>query len=191
VLRYGGAVEESAHECDTALSMDPGNYRFRSCSFTFDQLGNYPRAIQFLELDAGTEWSSSNMMREYIRGGQLGKARDIAQNFHDLPWARLAMACTDNPSSEEAVKQAREAAAFITADPDPEVRYVTAADILFCGQKELAMNMLKSSVANHFCAYAGLQNDSSWAKLRGTPEFAELVSEAKKCRDDFLAKRSQ
>ena len=53
VLRYGGAVEESAHECDTALSLDPGNYRFRSCSFTFDQLGNYPRATQFLQLDAG------------------------------------------------------------------------------------------------------------------------------------------
>src|SRR5208283_1812789 len=28
VLRYGGAVEESGRECDTALSLDPGNYRF-------------------------------------------------------------------------------------------------------------------------------------------------------------------
>jgi TolB-like protein/predicted Ser/Thr protein kinase len=191
VLRYGGAIEESARECDTALTLDPGNYRFRSCSFTFDQLGNYAHAMQFLQLDPGTEWSSSNTMREYIRGGQLAKAREIAQNFPDLGWARLAMACMDNPSSEEAVKHAHQAAAFTTADPDPEVRYVTAGDILFCGQKELAMNMLKSSVANHFCAYAGLQNDSSWAKLRGTPEFAELVAAAKQCRDDFLAKRSQ
>ena len=191
VLRYGGAVEESAHECDTALSLDPGNYRFRSCSFTFDQLGNYARATQFLRLDAGTEWSSSNMMREYLRGGQLAKAREIAQNFHDVPWARLMITCTDNPSSEDSVQRSHAAAAAILADPDPEVRYVAAQDILFCGQKELAMNMLKSSVANHFCAYSGLQNDSSWAKLRGTPEFAELVSEAKKCRDDFLAKRSQ
>jgi len=41
VLRYGGAMEESAHECDTALSLDPGNYQFRSCAFTFDQLGKY------------------------------------------------------------------------------------------------------------------------------------------------------
>jgi serine/threonine protein kinase/TolB-like protein len=43
VLRYGGAMEESAHECDTALALDPGNYSFRSCIFTFDQLGNYAR----------------------------------------------------------------------------------------------------------------------------------------------------
>jgi serine/threonine protein kinase/TolB-like protein len=191
VLRYGGAVEESAHECDTALSLDPGNYRFRSCALTFDQLGNYARAMQFLQLDAGTEWSSDNMKREYIRDGQLTKAREIAQTFRDQPWARLMMSCMDNPSSEDAVKHSREAAAQVTADPDPEVRYVVAADILFCGQRELAMNMLKSSVANHFCAYAGLQNDSSWAKLRGTPEFAELISAAKKCRDDFMAERDK
>ena len=99
--------------------------------------------------------------------------------------------CMDNPSSEDSVQRSHVAAAAISADPDPEVRYVTAQDILFCGQKELAMNMLKSSVANHFCAYSGLQNDSVWAKLKGTPEFAALVSDAKKCRDDFLAKRSQ
>jgi serine/threonine protein kinase len=191
VLRYGGAVEESAHECDTALSLDPGNYRFRSCALTFDQLGNYARAMQFLQLDAGSEWSSDNMKREYIRDGQLAKAREISQNFHDLPWAQLTMACMDNPSSENAVKSARQAAAFILADPDPEVSYTVAPDLLFCGQKELAMNMLKSSVAHHFCAYSGLQNDSSWAKLRGTPEFAELVSAAKKCRDDFMAERDR
>jgi TolB-like protein/predicted Ser/Thr protein kinase len=191
VLRYGGAIEESAHECDTALSLDPGNYRFRSCALTFNQLGDYARAMQFLQLDAGTEWSSDNMKREYIRDGQLAKAREIANHFPDVPWARLFNACMDNPSSENAVKSARQAAAQIMADPDPEVSYTVAPDILFCGQNALAMNMLKSSVAHHFCAYAGLQNDSSWAKLRGTPEFVELVSAAKKCRDDFMAERDK
>jgi eukaryotic-like serine/threonine-protein kinase len=38
VSRYGGATEESAHECDTALSLDPGNVGFRSCTFTFEEL---------------------------------------------------------------------------------------------------------------------------------------------------------
>jgi eukaryotic-like serine/threonine-protein kinase len=191
VLRYGGALEESAHECDTALSLDPGNYRFRSCALTFNQLGNYARAMQFLQLDAGTEWSSDNMKREYIRDGQLAKAREIAHNFPDVPWARLFNACMENPASENAVTGARQAAAEIMADPDPEVSYTVAPDLLFCGQNALAMNMLKSSVAHHFCAYSGLQNDSSWAKLRGTPEFAELVSAAKKCRDDFMAERDK
>jgi len=60
VLRYGGAMEESARECDTALLLDPGNYTFRSCVFTFNQLGNYSRAVEFLQLDAGTEYSSDS-----------------------------------------------------------------------------------------------------------------------------------
>jgi hypothetical protein len=36
-----------------------------------------------------------------------------------------------------------------------------------------------------------LQNDSAWTKLRDTPEFAGLVAEAKKCRDDFMAERDK
>ncbi len=191
VLRYGGAVEESGRECDTALSLDPGNYRFRSCALTFDQLGNYARAIQFLQLDAGTEWSSGNMHREYIRAGQMGKARELAQNFRDQPWAQLMNACMDNPSSENTVRLSREAAAAISADRDPEPPYVVAPDLLFCGQKDLALGMVKTSIDGHFCAYSGLQNDSAWAKLRGTPQFGELLAAAKKCRDDFMAERDK
>src|SRR5260370_2471567 len=51
VLRYGGVLEESAHECDSALSLDPGNYLLRSCSATFDQLGTYARPMALLHLD--------------------------------------------------------------------------------------------------------------------------------------------
>jgi hypothetical protein len=190
VLRYGGAIEESAHECDAALALDPGNFGFRSCSFTFDQLGNYTRAIDFMQLDAGSEWVSGNIVRRYIRDGKLAQAKEIAEKFYDRGF-RMMRACLENPSSADAISLAREWAARSLADPDPEPRYVVAADFLFCGQKEAAVQLLKSSIAGHFCAYTGLQNDSVWAKLRGTPEFAELLSAAKQCRDNFLAERSQ
>ena len=35
VLRDAGLLSESQHECDTALALDPGDYRFRSCSMLF------------------------------------------------------------------------------------------------------------------------------------------------------------
>jgi hypothetical protein len=76
-------------------------------------------------------------------------------------------------------------------DPDPEVSYVTAPEVLLCGQKDLALRLLKNSIAGHYCASTGLQNDPAWAKLRGTPEFSEVLSAARKCQSDFLAKRSQ
>jgi serine/threonine protein kinase/TolB-like protein len=187
VLRYGGALEESAHECDTALSMDPGSYGFRSCVFTFDQLGNYTRAVEFLQLDAGSQWSLDNLMRHQIRDGKLAQAKETAQKLNN----QAMLGCLADPSSSNTVNLVHGMATAVMADPDPEVRYVVAEDVLFCGQKDLALRMLRSSVDNHFCAYTGLQNDSVWTKLRGTPEFGELLAAAKKCRDDFMAERDK
>jgi len=191
VLRYGGAVEESAHECDAALALDPGNFSLRSCSFTFDQLGNYARAVDFLQLDAGSAWSTNNMTRHYLRDGKVAQAKENAEKLQDQPHFRMVLRCIENPSSPDVAPLARDVVATRLADPDPEPRYVVAGDLLFCGQKAAAVQLIKSAIAGHFCAYTGLQNDSLWAKLHGTPEFAELLSAAKQCRDDFFAQRSQ
>ena len=193
VLRYGGAVEESAHECDAALALDPGNFGLRSCSFTFDQLGNYARSMEYLQLDAGSEWSENNVMRQYLRQGKLTQAKEIAEKskgFSQFSYG-MVVAYIANPSSPDVARLARNVVATRLADPDPEPRYIVAGDLLFCGQKDAAVQLIKSAIAGHFCAYTGLQNDSVWAKLRGTPEFSRLVSDAKQCRDDFLTQRSQ
>jgi len=187
VDRYGGVIEESAHECDTALSLDPGNFTLRSCAFTFEQLGNYARGMEFLQLDTGSAWASANLARQYIRAGKLADAREVAQKFGDMRWNRMIVACVDNPSSENAIKIARDGAAEVLADPDPEVHYAVAPDFLVCGQKDLMLKLLKTSIDGHYCAYTGLQNDSVWASVRGRPEFEEIVREAKQCQDDFQA----
>jgi serine/threonine protein kinase/Flp pilus assembly protein TadD len=191
VLRYGGAVEESARECDAALSLDSGDFMLRSCAFSFDELGNYTRARDFLQLDAGSVWAANNLMRHDIRDGKLNEAKDIAQKSNDNPDFQMMTACLQNQPSTIVLPLVRDYSTQVLTDPDPEPRYIIAADFLFCGQKDLAMQMLKSSIAGHYCAYSGLQNDSIWAKLRGTPEFAELLSSAKQCRDKFLSERSQ
>ncbi|HWY57239.1 MAG TPA: protein kinase [Terriglobales bacterium] len=193
VLRYGGAIEESAHECEAALALDPGNFGLRSCSFTFDQLGNYARAMDFLQLDAGSMWVSNNMMREYMREGKLAQAKEMADKLTDMSQfgTRMMKVCIENPSYPDMAHLARDVVATRLADPDPEPRYIVAGDVLFCGQKDVAVQLIKSAIAGHFCAYTGLQNDSAWAKLRGSAEFAELLSSAKRCRDDFLSERSQ
>jgi TolB-like protein/Tfp pilus assembly protein PilF len=187
VLRYGGAMEESAHECDTALALDPGNYTFRSCIFTFDQLGNYARGAEFIQLDAGSEYAEDNMMRHYLRVGNVAQAKEIAATLKNsqIVW------CLSGSAAPNQTALDRQLEATILADPDPEPHYVIAQDFLFCGDKEIAMEMIKSAIDKHFCAYSGLQNDSAWTKLRDTPEFAGLVAEAKKCRDDFMAERDK
>jgi hypothetical protein len=103
----------------------------------------------------------------------------------------MMIACIDNPSSENAAKLTRERATQVLADPDPETHYVVASDVLFCGQRDLALHMIKTSIAGHYCPYTSLQNDSIWAKLRGAPEWAELLAGAKKCQEAFLAQRDK
>ena len=187
VLRYGGDTEGSARECEAAIAADSGDYMTRSCVFTFDQLGQYDRAMDFLRLDAGSLWGKSNLYRHYLREGNLAKAREYA----DAAGTRLVLACLANGSPAEVAAAAQKGVAIREADPDPEPRYVVASDFLSCGRKDEAMELLKSAVAGHYCAYEGLQNDSFWAKLRGTPEFNALLADAKKCRDQFMAEREK
>ena len=188
VLRYGGDVEESARQCDAARTIDPGDFMLRSCAFTFEQLGDNDRAQQFIDIDAGSMWANSNLMRLYVRAGKLAEARDLAKARALISNGRSIMAdCIDHPSSEADAKATVDK---YLSETDPEPRYVLASEVLFCGHPDAALQLLRGAIAGHYCAYAGLQNDTLWAKLRGNPKFAEVVSSAKQCRDDFFAKRN-
>ena len=192
LLRYGGAMDESAHECDAALAADPGNFQLRSCLFTFDQLGNYERGFDFLQLDAGSEWAASNLIRHYLREGKTEQARDAIHKRAGNRFSRMMLACLDDPSSAETGNLVRQETANLMADPDPEPRYVVALDFEFCGRKDVALDLLKSAIGTgRYCAYDGLRNDSAFEAMRGTSEFNQILSAAKQCKDKFLAERTQ
>ena len=191
VFRYGGMLEESAHECETALSLDPGNYRYRSCTLTFEQLGNYKRATDFIQLDAGSAWALGNQVRQSIIAGNLAQAREQAGKLDDRIHNKLYKACVSHAPSAEVDSLAKEYAPLALANPDPENRYWAANEFAVCGQKDLALRLLKSAISGRYCAYTGMQINPLFANLRGSPEFTELLSAAKQCRDDFVAQRSQ
>jgi hypothetical protein len=191
VLRYAGVLDESAHECDAASSLDPGNFLFRSCSFTFDELGNYARGLDFLHLDAGSDWMSRNSVSHFIQAGNLAQARDQSEKTGDDGIARMLRECLHNAPSADIDKLARELAPGVLANPDAENRYLIGSDFAFCGQKDIALRLLKSSVEGKYCAYTAMQNNPTLATLRATPEFGEILSAAKQCQSDFLAQRSQ
>jgi serine/threonine protein kinase/TolB-like protein len=191
VLRYGGAVDESARECNAAYGIDSGDFQFRSCAFTFIELGDYARAIDFLKLDAGSGWSNTNLVRTYLRQGRVAQARTLLQQMGTAA-SRVMLTCLDGSNSADLANGARQYAEKAMADPDPEVRYGVSPDLLVCHQPELALMMLKSAiVTGHYCGYDGLKNDVAFAPLRQAPEYAELLSAAKQCQSDFLTQRSQ
>jgi eukaryotic-like serine/threonine-protein kinase len=190
VLRYVGLLDEAARECNTALSIDPSDYGMRSCAFVFEHNGNYSRAMDFLQLDAGSDWSAGQLTRHYLRQGKLAEAREAAKKIGGNPYTDLLSACLDGSPSPVVEKAANQDEAEGLANPDAEVRYIVAGDFAACGKKEAALRLIKSAV-NHYCAYPTLQTDPMYASLRNTAEFPQLIAAAKQCQADFLAARSQ
>jgi DNA-binding winged helix-turn-helix (wHTH) protein/TolB-like protein len=192
VLRYAGLLEESARECEAALSLDPGNYLWRSCSTTFALMGDPQRAMDFVRLDSGSAWAGRNVVRTLLREGKVSEAREAARSLdHSHTAIGTFQTCLESPSSPEVSKAIRETEPLMLANPDPEVRYLVAADFAFCNQKGFTVKLLKMAIDGHYCAYVALQKDPLLASLRSAPEFSQLLSDAKHCQDTFLAGTTQ
>lgn len=101
VYRYAGMLEQSTKECDQALALDPGNYTFRSCAWSFMELGNTKRAADFIRLDAGSEWAKYVKPSLLLREGDIAKAREaVAQMPADPRYHRdLVEACLGDADS--------------------------------------------------------------------------------------------
>jgi serine/threonine protein kinase len=97
VLRYGGILDESAHECEIALSLDPGNYHYRSCSLTLMEQGNFARAMDFIQLDAGSRWAQGTLVSYFLRTGSLSQAREqVGKLANDWPVKGIVDACLNH-----------------------------------------------------------------------------------------------
>ena len=189
VERYAGLLEDSSRECDIALRLDPGNYLFRSCTWTFLYLGNTQRAREFMALDAGSEWASWVMPSILLREGKLNEAREAVKRvpatlrYHrDLTEAVLGL----RPPAE-LERLAQEDTTSLAAGDDPETAYYQGSVLAYAGKKEAAVHMLRIAIEQNYCAYSALENDPLLDKLRATPEFADLLKAARFCQEPLLA----
>jgi TolB-like protein/tetratricopeptide (TPR) repeat protein len=191
VLRYAGLLDEAAGECDSALKLDRGNYQFRSCSWVFARLGQPQRAMQFVRLDAGSDWAARQTAFILLGQGKVAEARQSIQRMSDTPLMGhdLLQACLEPQDASRLDESTRKVEAAALAGVDPEPRYVFGSLLSYCRQKDAALRLLKSAIEHNYCAYQTLQSDPLLGKLRGTAEFAEVLSAAKDCRDRFLRER--
>ena len=195
VLRYAGLLDEAMRECETALSLDPGNFGLRSCSFAFSEAGNPERAIAFLRLDPGSDFFNRNYFRFLWSEGKFAEAREIVQKLpQDDKRVRFVGACsalslpTHSPSGE-LNRLAREMEPAMLSNPDPENRYLDGAMLAFCGQQQAALRLIKSAIDGRYCVYQALQKDRLLTSIRTMPEYAQFLSSAKECQNDWLAER--
>ena len=191
VDRYAGMLDDSARECDTALRLDRGNYSFRSCAWTFAQRGQADRALDFVRLDAGSEWAVRTRAFILLSEGKLAEARQTIQRTSNTPLSGrdLILYCRDPQQESKLSETARKIDAAALAGVDSEPRYKSGAMLSYCGQNGAALRLLRSAIHQNYCAYMALQSDPLLVKLRGTAEYSELLSEAKECQNRFLAQR--
>jgi DNA-binding winged helix-turn-helix (wHTH) protein/TolB-like protein/tetratricopeptide (TPR) repeat protein len=193
VLRYAGLLDEAARECDTAITSDPGNYQFRSCSWVFSRLDAPQKAMDFVRLDAGSDWAARQTAFILIGQGKLAEARLSLQTVSHTPLMghELLQACLDPNQASHLQESARKVEDAALAGVDAEPRYVFGSLLSYCGQKDAALRLLESAIHQNYCAYQSLQSDPLLTNLRGSPDFSKLLSESKACQSRFLEQREK
>ena len=192
VLRYASLTKEAAQECDTALRLDPGNYQFRSCASVFYLTDQFAHARQFLNADAGSEWSNNVEVALLLREGKRSEALDRLRKMPDSSFfhTRALEACYTTPRTP-AAEQLLQATAKETATfRDPEPRFSQAGTFNPCMGNDFTARLVRSAINDGFCAYDYLQVDPILKEFRKSPEYPALLEEAKRCQDRFLAERN-
>jgi eukaryotic-like serine/threonine-protein kinase len=192
VLRYGSLTEEAAQECELALRLDPGNYQFRSCAIVFIWTGQFDRATEFLNLDAGSEWSNNVEVNLLLREGKMSEALAKLHQLPDSPFfhTRAIEVCYTTPRAprfEQLMEQA-EREIFVFRDPEP--KYSFAAVYNACLGNGFTAKLMKSAIDGGYCSYDYLQLDPLLATFRKSSGYAATLAQAKQCRDRFLDERN-
>ncbi len=191
VMRYAGLLDRSAQECDLALGLDPGYYRLRSCAVAYFELGKTDRAMDYFRLDANSEWGRAHLPAILLREAKIDEAEQAIKNVPDVPiWFKGLLAqCVRNGAVSDQQNIDPKTQAALMALRDPELLYYQGSIMAFCGNKDLAVRLLHSAINKNYCAPSALDLDPLLAKLRGTPEFADLRVAANECQKKFLAGR--
>jgi TolB-like protein len=193
VLRYGGLLEESARECEQAVSHDPTNPLFRSCGAPLMLLGRYDRALDYVRLDSGSDWAMVVTRLIYQR---MGRRTDAREQHARLPPAYLRGITPDMfygllsrclaralPDEQERVTD-DDVRVFLSVREDPEPLYFWASDLAYCGHTKPALQLVRESIRRNFCASA-IETDPMFAAVRRSTEYGELVAAAQACRARF------
>ena len=185
VLRYAGMQEQATQECNTARSLDPGNFNFRSCAWAFLELGKTDRAMDFVHLDAGSEWAAWATPYVHLAAGNVAQAREAAKEVAKAPFYHrdLLIACTAAQKPPDVEKIVHEAETSVMTEPDPEEWYRIGTLMAYCGQKEPALRLLKAAVQQNYCAYSALLEDPLLKGLRKETAFNEVLTAGSTCQE--------
>src|SRR5260370_9776781 len=152
---------EEAQGCESALSFDPGNYQFRSCSLVFDLMGNTERGMEFLRLDLGSGWVGANLPLHFERAGKPAEARESAKKIPaDDPVSGLLVACLDQSPAAKLDTEISASMPVVFADPFAENRNWNATLFATCVKHDIDVGVLIIAIAVHAASSTSLLTES-------------------------------
>ncbi len=184
VYRYAGMLPESAEQCNAARQLDPGNFAFRSCAWSFAEMGKTDRAMDFVQLDSGSEWAAWVTPYVNLAEGNVGEARKNTKSMAKAPFYHrdLMEACTATQRPPDMAKIVRDAESSVMIEPDAEAWYHVGALMAYCGQNESALRLLKAAVQQNYCAYSALLDDPLLKGLRKDTAFNAVLTAGSNCQ---------
>jgi serine/threonine protein kinase/Tfp pilus assembly protein PilF len=184
VLRYAGMLDKAGEECNVARALDPGDFNFRSCAWAFVETGNTERAMDFVHLDAGSEWAAWVTPYIDLAEGKVAAAREDVKNMGKASTyhRELMAACVAQQRPADMDRIVRETESSVMIESDPEAWYHVGALMAYCGQKEPALRLLKAAVQQNYCAHSALLDDPLLKGLRKETAFSDVLTAASSCQ---------
>lgn len=185
VLRYGGSLDEAGRECEITVLLAT-KVIWGSCSTTFRQLNNYDRARFFVRKDLSSEWSKSAAIELLLREGKTAEALRVpAPQIPHWDSYKMLLACAAGAPAD----QIKSLASKVEIDDDPEMDYLFAGHLAYCGQIEAALRMLKIAIDHHYCSFPTVDKDPFFDHLRTNAQFQKLRLAGEACHADFVNNR--
>ena len=132
------------------------NVTLRTCALVFFVRGDFPRALNFLNLDRETETGKAFRLDMLVRQGSVQEA--LAIGVPNVPqWTAkytMLLACARGAAPSEVASWARD----IRPAADSEENYLSAAHLSYCGETEAAAAMLKRAIDGNYCSYPAMDS---------------------------------
>ena len=140
--------------------------------------------MDFVHLDAGSEWAAWVTPYVYLASGNVAQAREAVTHVAKTPYYHrdLLAACTQPQRPPDIDRIVKETEASAMTELDPEQWYRMGALMAYCGQKDAALRMLKAAVQQNYCAYSPLLEDPLLKELRKDTAFNEVLTAGSNCQ---------
>jgi hypothetical protein len=183
----------SSKECDKALAIDPGYSVFRSCAVPFILANDYAHAVTYIRLDEKSGFGAMLRLRIALRSGNTAAVLTEAggASRSGFRFADVVPACVNRAPEAELSKAVAGLETDSIAAQDPEMLYVNAEALSFCGFGDAALRQLRKAIAGNYCSYPAMEKDPLFDSIRHRPEFGELRQAGINCQESFQAHRQQ